>query len=118
MNLTEKEIQMLQEQFILVYKIIRQDNTYKSFYYTDMDIKNPKSTSNLINELNELENPEELLKNAIVELEEIKEGKYLVDKNFHEIIEKYDLMDLKEKYFINEPQDLDDLDIKILLKSL
>lgn len=118
MNLTEKELQMLQEQFILVYKVIRQDNTYKSFYYKDMDVKSPKSTSNLINELNELENAEKLLKNAIVELEEIKKQKDLNDENFHEIIEKYDLRDLKEKYFIKEPKDLDELDIKILLKSL
>lgn len=118
MNLTKNEVQLLQEQFILVYKVIRQDNTYKSFYYKDMDVKNPKSTSNFINELNELENAEELLKNAIVELEEIKEGKDLKYENFHEIIEKYDLIELKEKYFIKEPRDLDELDIKLLLKSL
>ncbi len=118
MNLTEKEVQMLQEQFILVYKVIHQDNTFKSFYYKDIDVKNPKSTSTLINELNKLENAEELLKNAIIELEEIKEKIDLKNETFYKIIEKYDLRELKEKYFIKKPIDLDELDIKILLKSL
>ena len=118
MDLTKKEVEELQEQIIIIYKVIDQNNTYISFFYQDMDVNIPKSDSNLINELDELENAEEMLKKCIVELEEIKKNERLEDKIFYEIIARYDLRELYEKYGITEPKDLDKLDIKELLKIL
>lgn len=118
MDLAKKEVEELQEQIIIIYKVIHQNNTFNTFYYEDMDISMPKSDSNLINELNELENAEETLRRCIVELEEIKENKKLDGELFYEIIAKYDLRELYEKYGIKETRDLDKLDIKELLKIL
>lgn len=118
MDLTKKEVEELQEQIIILYKVIYQNKTFKSFYYQDMDVKMPKSSSNLINELDELENADEILRKCIVELEEIKYNEKLDDKIFYEIIAGYDLADLYEKYGIKGHKDLDKLDIKELLKLL
>lgn len=118
MDLTKKELEELQEQIIIIYKIIHQNNTFSTFFYEDMDVNMPKSESNLINELNELDHAEETLRRCIVELEEIKENEKLEDKVFYEIIAKYDVRELYEKYGIKEAQDLDKLDIKELLKIL
>jgi len=118
MDLTKKEVEELQEQIIILYKVIDQNNTFKSFYYQDMDVEMPKSDSNLINELDELESADEILRKCIVELEEIKQNRKLEDKKFYEIIVKHDLRDLHEKYGIKEPKDLDKLDIKELLNLL
>ncbi|PAV04212.1 hypothetical protein [Methanobacterium bryantii] len=118
MDLTKKEVEELQEKIIILYKVIDQNNTFKSFYYQDMDVKMPKSDSNLINELDELENADEILRKCIVELEEIKQNKKLEDKIFYEIVAEHDLRDLYEKYGIKELKDLDKLDIKELLNLL
>ena len=117
-DLTKKEVEELQEQIIILYKIIDQNNTFKSLYYQDMDVKMPKSDSNLINELDELENAGEILRKCIIELEEIKQNKKLEDKIFYEIIARYDLVELYEKYGIKGHKDLDKLDIKELLNVL
>ena len=118
MDLSKKEVEELQEQIIIVYKIIHQNNTFNTFFYEDMDVSMPKSESNLINELNELDNAEEILRRSIVELEEIKRNEKLEDKAFYEIMARYDLRELYEKYGIKEPRDLDKLDIKELLNIL
>ena len=118
MDLTKKEVEELQDQIIILYKVIHQNNTFNSFFCHDIDITPPKSDSNLINELDELENAEEMLKKCIVELEEIKQNEKLEDKIFYEIIARYDLRELYEKYNIKEPKDLDKLDIKELLNIL
>ena len=118
MDLTKKEVEELQEQIIIIYKIIHQNNTFSTFFCGDMDVSMPKSDSNLINEFDGLENAEEILKKCIVELEEIKRNEKLADKLFYEIIARYDLKELYEKYGIKEPKDLDKLDIKELLNVL
>ncbi len=118
MDLSKKEVEKLQEQVIILYKIIHQNNTFNTFFYEDMDVNMPKSESNLINEINELDDAEEMLRRSIVELEEIKRNDRLEDKAFYEIMARYDLRELYEKYGIKEPRDLDKLDIKELLKIL
>ena len=118
MDLSKKEVEELQEQIIIIYKIIHQNNTFNTFYFEDIDINTPKSESNLINELNELDDAEETLKKCIIELEEIKKNERLEDNMFYDIMAEYDLRELYEKYGIKEPRDLDKLDIKELLKIL
>jgi hypothetical protein len=115
MDLSKNEVKELQEQIIIIYKIIHQNNTFNTFFYEDMDVNVPKCESNLINELNELDDAEEILRRCIVELEEIKKNEKLEDSVFYEILAEYDLRELYEKYGIKEPRDLDKLDIKELL---
>lgn len=118
MDLTGKEIERLQEQTIIIYKAIIRNNSFKSFFYKGIDFKQPKTASKILNKLNKIENPEELLKKCIVELEEIKENKKLEEKVFYEIMKKHDLDSLNEKYDINKLEDLDKLDINELLESI
>ncbi len=108
MDLTKKEVEILQEMFILIYKLINQDKTFKSLYFKDMDIKKQNKTkSHLINKLNNLEDPENMLKSCIMELEEVKEDKRIDDKIFYELMSKYRMRDLKEKYGIKDLEDID-----------
>jgi len=108
MDLTKKEVEILQEMLILIYKLINQDKTFKSLYFKDMDIKKQNKTkSHLINQLNKLEDPEDMLKSCIMELEEVKEDKIVDDKFFYEIMSKYRMRDLKEKYNIKDIEDID-----------
>jgi hypothetical protein len=116
MNLTRDEIEILQEQLFLIYKAIRQNRMANSFYYQGVEVQS--SPSKLINQINELENPEEILKTCIVELEEIKEDKSLKKEIFNEIIDSYDINFLNRKYNVKKTDDLDKLNIKELLGLL
>lgn len=112
MKLAKDEIEMLQEQLILIYKTIRQNRMAKAFYF--QGLKTQESSSKLINKINELENPEETLKDCIMELEKIKNNNNL-KKDFNELLENYDISFLKRKYYIESVKDLDRLNIKELL---
>lgn len=113
MKLAKDEIEMLQEQLILIYKTIRQNRMAKSFYF--QGLKTQESSSKLINKINELENPEETLKDCIMELEKIKDNDNLKKEDFNELLENYDITFLKRKYYIESVKDLDRLNIKELL---
>jgi hypothetical protein len=115
MDLTGEKIEMLQEQIIIVYKVISRNNSFQSFFYKGIDFKQPETGSKLLNKLNKIENAEAILKKCIVELEEIKENKKLEESVFYEIMEKHDLDELNEKYDIKRPEDLDKLNINELL---
>ncbi len=116
MRLTKNDIEMLQEQLILVYKTIHQDRQAKNFYFQGIETK--ESSSQLVNKINELENPEETLKLCILELEEKKQNKELKNKDFNELMENYDIGFLKRKYYIEKTKDLDRLNILHLLDFL
>jgi hypothetical protein len=116
MNLTKGEIVKLQEELILIYKIIHQDRMANSFYFKGLESQN--SSSKLINKINELEDPEDTLKACIIELEEIKENKKLKTDKFNEIMDEIDISLLKKKYKIIKISDIDRLDVKELLKIL
>ncbi|HML05708.1 MAG TPA: hypothetical protein VK426_08050 [Methanobacterium sp.] len=116
MNLTKEEVEALQEQLVLVYKVIHQNRMANSFYFQGLETQ--KSPSKLINKLNKLENPEETLKACIFELEEIKENKSLNKGIFNEIMETFDISYLNKKYGIEKTQDLDKLNVMELLGLL
>ncbi len=112
-KINKKEIEMLQEQLVLLYKAIHQNKMAKSFYFKDLQTNEP--SSEIINKLKELEDPEGTLKACIMELEQIK-GKNNLD--FNEIIKNYDIGFLKRKYYIKTDKDLDRLNIDELLNLL
>ncbi|MGZ7043337.1 MAG: hypothetical protein ACXVHM_01980 [Methanobacterium sp.] len=116
MTLSKAEAQKLQEGLILIYKTIHQNRMANSFYFQGLESQN--SSSQLINRINELENPEEVLKVCIIELEEIKEKKKLKMENFNGILDDYDISFLKRKYYIREIKDFDNLDVEELLSLL
>jgi len=116
MNLTKGEIVKLQEELIIIYKTIHQDRMADSFYFKGLESQN--SSSQLINKINELEDPEGTLKSCIIELEEIKENKKLKMDKFNEIMDQIDISFLKKKYNIKKISDIDHLDVKELLKIL
>lgn len=120
MKLTIEQIEELQEQIILIYRAINQDKMFKRFFYDGSDVTwMPKNKDSIINKLNELEDPEDLLKKCIIELEEIKKGESFEDGiTVHEIISSIDLEYLYKKYDMKNPQDIEKLDIKRLLNLL
>ena len=119
MDLTKKEVEVLQELLILIYKLINQNKIFKSLYFRDMDIDEQlENKSHLINELNKLEDPEKMLKSCIIELEELKENKK-VNKDFiYKILAEYKLRDLKMKYGIKDITDIDKLGIETILEQI
>ena len=113
MNLTKEEVETLQEQLVLLYKVIHQNRMANSFYFQGFETQDSKSE--LVNKINELENPEETLKACITELEEIKENKSLNYEKFNEIMENFDISYLNNKYGIKNTDDLDKLNVMELL---
>lgn len=116
MHLSRDEVETLQEQLVLIYKVIHQNRMAKTFYFQGIETDNPRGK--LINRINQLENPEETLELCIIELEEMKENKHIKKDSFNEIMENYDISFLNKKYYIKKPEDLDNLEVKELLSVL
>jgi hypothetical protein len=117
MNLKREEIEELEEQLILIYRFISQNNALKNFYYEGVDIKPLyKDETGMLNELIQHEDAEEILKTCILEIEESKEGEE--NKEFHEILDSYDIELLHQKYGMNCVEDVGKLNINKILNSL
>ncbi|MGB9938035.1 MAG: hypothetical protein ACPK7O_09980 [Methanobacterium sp.] len=112
MNLNKEKLEMLQEQLILIYKMVHQNRVINSFYFQGID--SGKLKGDLINKINELDDPENILKSCIIELEEIN-GNNDSEIDFNEILERYDISLLNRKYGIEKTEDLDNLNVKQLL---
>jgi hypothetical protein len=118
MDLNRVEIEELEEQLVLLYRFISQNNTLKKFYYEGVDIKPAfDDETGLLTKLIELEDAEDILKNCIMELEETKEeDEKLYD--FNEVLHSYDTEILYHKYGMSGVEDVDKLDIKKIVSSL
>lgn len=118
MDLNQDELQQLQEKLILIYKFVKQEKMYQKFFFEGIEFeKSFKYKNKLINQLLEMENPEEFLKECILELEELKTGEKLEKKvSLIDVLEKQDLENLYYKYGVKDIYDVDKLDIKDVLK--
>lgn len=120
MNLTPEEVEELQEQIILIYRAINQKKLFNKFFCGGIAPKKLfKNESSLIKKLNQTNGIENLLKECIIELEEIKKGNPIENEvQVSEIVSIYNLEGLYKKYGMRDPLDTDKLDIKRLLKFL
>jgi hypothetical protein len=121
MELKKEELEKLEEQLVLLYRFVAQNNTLKKFYYEGVDIKPSfKDETGILTELVKNEDSEEILKTCIMELEESKE--VIEDKEeikeFHEVLDSYDIGVLYKKYGMSGVEDVNKLDIQKIIGSL
>ncbi|MDI6643763.1 MAG: hypothetical protein QME14_01795 [Methanobacteriaceae archaeon] len=119
MDLSRQELMELQEQLVIVYKLISQHRLMKKFYYNGVEFDDPFiDNSELIQEFMEIENPEQILKGSIMEIEKINNPELGDDIDFCRILDSFDLDLLKYKYRIEKPSDIDNLNIKSLINHV
>lgn len=117
MELKKEELEELEEQLVLLYKFVSQNNTLKKFYYEGVDIKPSfKDETGILTELVKNEDSEEILKSCIMEIEEVKEDEET--RKFHEVLDSYDMEALYHKYKMSGVEDVGKLDLKKLTGSL
>ena len=116
MTFKPEELEELEEQLVLLYRFVSQNNTIKKFYYEGVDIKPSfKDETGILTGLVNNEESEEILKSCIMEIEDAKQEKL---NEFHEVLDSYDMDVLFKKYGMNGVEDVDKLDIKKLVGSL
>jgi hypothetical protein len=120
MELTPREVEELQEKLLIVHRFIAQEKKFKNFYYQGIDIKeNIPSDQGIVYKLMELDDAEELLKNCILELEDMKrDGKSFNPSEFHEFLINQDWGFLYKKYGMKTSEDVGHLDLERLLELL
>lgn len=116
MTFKQEELEDLEEQLVLLYRFVSQNNTLKKFYYEGVDIKPSfKDETGILTGLVNNEESEEILKSCIMEIEGAKHEKL---HEFHEVLDSYDMELLFKKYGMSGVEDVDKLDIKKLIGSL
>ena len=120
MKLKRDELDELEEQLVLLYRFVAQNNTLKRFYYEGMDFKPSfKDETGILTELVKNEDSEEILKTCIMELEESKQNiDHEKSKEFYEVLDSYDMEVLYKKYGMSGVEDVDKLDINRIIGSL
>ena len=120
MELNKKEIEGIQEKLIMVYRFISQNKTFKKFYCQGLDVKYySDNDENMVNKLMDLDHSEELLKNCIIELQDMKtDEEPLKTENFQDFILNQDWNLLLKKYGMKTLEDVRKLDLEILLELL
>ncbi|MGB7969706.1 MAG: hypothetical protein WCF28_09060 [Methanobacterium sp.] len=123
MDSKREKLEELEEQLVLLYRFVAQNNSFKKFYYEGVDVKPSfKDETGILTELISNDDSEEILKSCIIEIEESKQEN--IDNNtpekpeFHEILDSYDTEVLYKKYGMSGVEDVDKLDIKKLIGSL
>jgi hypothetical protein len=122
MDSKKEKLEELEEQLVLLYRFVAQNNSFKKFYYEGVDVKPSfKDETGILNELISNNDSEEILKSCIMEIEESKEDHMDETKDkpqFHEVLDSYDTEVLYNKYGMSGVEDVDKLDIKKLIVSL
>ena len=117
-----EKLEELEEQLVLLYRFVAQNNSFKKFYYEGLDVKPSfKDETGILTELINNDESEEILKTCIMEIEESKEADNNETKEkrkFHEVLDSYDTEILYNKYGMSGVEDVDKLDIKKIISSL
>ncbi|MFY9638161.1 MAG: hypothetical protein WAK14_05085 [Methanobacterium sp.] len=118
------ELEDLEEQLVLLYRFVAQNNTLKKFYYEGVDVKPSfKDKTGILTELVNNEDSEEILMTCIMEIEESKkeiqdEENKVIQRKFHEVLNSYDIQTLYKKYGMSGVDDVDKLDINRIIEAL
>ncbi|MBP2046952.1 hypothetical protein [Methanobacterium aggregans] len=85
MELNHYELQELQEYLILLYKFVSQRNMLKEFYYRGIEFNESlRCDLDIVGDLTESEDSEDILKNSIIEVEELKTGETFKKGDFQD----------------------------------
>jgi hypothetical protein len=123
MDSKREKLEDLEEQLVLLYRFVAQNNSFKKFYYECVDVKPSfKDETGILSELISNDDSEEILKTCIMELEESKQENDNDDTQekpkFHEVLDSYDTEVLYKKYGMSGVEDVDKLDLKKIISSL
>jgi hypothetical protein len=119
MDSKKEKLEELEEQLVLLYRFVSQNNSFKRFYYEGVDVKPSfKDETGILNELISNDDSEEILKTCIMEIEESKHDKTKDKLMFHEVLDSYDTEILYKKYDMSGVEDVDKLDLKKIVGSL
>ena len=123
MDSKREELEELEEQLVLLYRFVAQNNSFKKFYYEGVDVKPSfNDKTGVLNELISNDDSEEVLKSCIMEIEESKNennnDETQEKSRFHEVLDSYDTEVLYKKYGMSGVEDVDKLDINKLIGSL
>ena len=117
-----EKLEELEEQLVLLYRFVAQNNSFKKFYYEGVDVKTSfKDETGILTELINNDESEEILKTCIMEIEESKKSdndETNEKPKFHEVLDSYDTEVLYNKYGMSGVEDVDKLDIKKIISSL
>lgn len=118
MELNILEIEELQEKLLLIRRFISQEKGYKNFYYQGLDLKD-KTSVDWLNKLLEMDDSEELLKNCIMELEDMKDNpRAFTPEEFQEFLIDQDWKFLYKKYGMKTIEDVKKLDMDRFMELL
>jgi hypothetical protein len=122
MDSKREKLDELEEQLVLLYRFVAQNNSFKKFYYEGVDVKPSfKDETGILTELISNDDSEEILKTCIMEIEGSKEEYNDETKEklkFHEVLDSYDIEVLYHKYGMSGVEDVDKLDINKIISSL
>ncbi len=123
MDSKREKLEELEEQLVLLYRFVAQNNSFKKFYYEGVDIKPSfKDETGILTELISNDDSEEILKTCIMEIEESKNedstDKTQEKSKFHEVLDSYDIEVLYKKYGMSGVEDVDKLDINKIISAL
>ena len=88
------EAEQVEEQILLIYRFVEEDRLFRKFYGTGL----PTRDNQLLNRILKMEDAEKILRNCIMELEEIITGSRPSRMEFEEMIVNYDPSDTYRKY--------------------
>jgi hypothetical protein len=118
MELKREELEELEEQLVLLYRFVSQNNTFKKFYYQGIETQTTfKDETGILTELVKNEDSEEILKTCIMEIETSKNDEEKL-REFHEVLDSYDTEVLYNKYGMSGVEDVGKLDLEKIISSL
>lgn len=119
MELNPYQLQELQEYLILLYKFVSQRNMLKNFYHNDMKVNEPLNFDlDIVKNFTEGEDSEELLKNSIIEVEELKTGETLKTLQKEDFQDKFNEIILKSRVNLSFVERVDWNQFVALLEKL
>ena len=121
MDSKKEKLEELEEQLVLLYRFVSQNNSFKRFYYEGVDVKPSfKDETGILKELISNDDSEEILMTCIMEIEESKHENDDPKEElmFHQVLDSYDTEILYKKYGMSGVEDVDKLDLKKIVGTL
>jgi hypothetical protein len=109
-----REAELVEEQLLLIYRFMEEDRLFRRFYGTGL----PTGDNQLLNLILKMDDAEEILRNCIMELEEIITGSRPFRMEFEEMIVNYDPSDTYRKYGLKGLGDVYKLDLKKMVELI
>jgi hypothetical protein len=110
--LNKNEAEAVQVQLILIYRFIQEDKYFKKFYGKGLEINHKKNKE--LERILACKDADQILKSAILELEEIKTGQDISKISFDEILSQHNPTLAYRAFKIKGLVEVDKLDLNWL----